>query len=469
MNTQETSSSGSDQKGFESLPLSPSTQATLKQLGYLKMTPIQAACLPVSLLGTDLIAQAKTGSGKTAAFALTLLANLDLKRYAIQTLVLCPTRELADQVATEIRRLARAEENVKVLVLCGGNSLHGQRHSLTHGAHIIVGTPGRILDHLERGHLRMDRLNTLVLDEADRMLDMGFFDAIESVIEQCPKHRQTLLFSATYPEGIVRLAQKFMRNPVEVKVESLHLESAIEQRFYEITPAQRFSVVAKLLNHFRPVSALAFCNTKQKCNEITDYLKTQGFNVLTLHGDLEQRERDQVLVQFSNRSCSVLVATDVASRGLDINQIEAVINVEITPDPEVHVHRIGRTGRAGEVGLALSLASLSEMPSVVKIEQYQKKDLSWFKIEDLAPAGGGVLEPPMVTLQILGGRKEKIRPGDVLGALTAGTGYGRDDIGKINVTEFVTYVAVRRAIGRDAVRNLNAGRLKGRPVKARLI
>ena len=456
-------------QSFERLPLSPSTQANLKQLGYLEMTPIQSACLPLALAGKDLIAQAKTGSGKTAAFSLTLLFNLDSTRYAIQSLVLCPTRELADQVAMEIRRLARAQENIKVMTLCGGTSLHRQIHSLSHGAHIIVGTPGRIIDHLDRGHLRLDHLNTLVLDEADRMLDMGFFDAIEKVIELCPKNRQTLLFSATYPEGIARLAKKFMNSPEQVKVESIHLESTLEQRCYEVRPSDKFDTVAKLLNHFKPVSTLAFCNTKQQCKLLTDFLHTKGFSVLTLHGDLEQRDRDQVLVLFSNRSCSVLVATDVAARGLDINQIEAVINVDVSPDPEVHVHRIGRTGRAGETGLALSLVSLPEMPSLVKIEQYQKQTLAWYPLDSLKSGEGVILKPPMITIQILGGRKEKIRPGDVLGALTAGTGYGRDEIGKINVTEFVTYVAVKREIGREAVRKLNSGSLKGRPVKSRLL
>jgi ATP-independent RNA helicase DbpA len=433
------------------------------------MTPIQNACLPIALAGKDLIAQAKTGSGKTAAFSLTLLSNLDPSRYAIQALVLCPTRELADQVATEIRRLARAHENIKVLTLCGGGSLHRQTHSLSHSAHIVVGTPGRILDHLSRGNLSLDHLNTLVLDEADRMLDMGFFDSIQKVVELCPSHRQTLLFSATYPEGIVRLSKKFMRAPEQVKVESIHLETTLEQRCYEVRPADKFETVAKLLNHYKPVSTLAFCNTKQQCKLLSDYLHAKGFSVLTLHGDLEQRDRDQVLVLFSNRSCSVLVATDVAARGLDINQIEAVINVDISPDPEVHVHRIGRTGRAGETGLALSLVSLAEMPAIVKIEQYQQQTLAWFPIESLKPKAGDILQPPMVTIQILGGRKEKIRPGDVLGALTAGSGYGRDEIGKINVTDFITYVAVKREIGREVVRKMNAGMLKGKPVKSRLI
>jgi ATP-independent RNA helicase DbpA len=456
--------------GFDSLPLKPGTLENLQSLGYLAMTPIQAASLPVALAGKDLIAQAQTGSGKTAAFALTLLTNLNPRRFAVQALVLCPTRELADQVTVEIRRLARAEENIKVVTLCGGVALRGQRASLEHGAHIVVGTPGRVMDHLAREYLTLEALNTLVLDEADRMLDMGFVDDIQTVAKQCPKERQTLLFSATYPEGIEKLAQQFMTAPVRIEVVARQSGPQIEQRFYEVTRANRYETVALLLNHFRPISTLAFCNTKQQCKELVTLLQQQGFSAMALHGELEQRDRDQVLAQFSNRSCSVLVATDVASRGLDIAQLEAVINVAITPDAEVHVHRIGRTGRAGETGLALSLASMDEMGSVGKIEQYLKQESTWYPRDELTPTGSGPLLPPMVTLQLLGGRKEKIRPGDVLGALTgAEGGYTREQIGKINVTEFTTFVAVQRDIAKEAMRRLNAGKVKGKSVRVRIL
>lgn len=454
---------------FSSLPLNPAMQANLKQLGYLQMTAIQAASLPAALLGKDLIAQAKTGSGKTAAFALTLLANLNARRFAVQSLVLCPTRELADQVATEIRRLARAEENIKVVVLCGGVPLRNQIASLENGAHIAVGTPGRIMDHLERGSLNIEALNTLVLDEADRMLDMGFFDDIATVARQCPKERQTLLFSATYPEGIAKLSAQFMRTPQTIKVEAQHESNQIQQRWYEVKESERLHAVSLLLNHFRPASTLAFCNTKAQCRDLATVLQAQGFSALALYGELEQRERDQVLVQFANRSCSVLVATDVAARGLDIAQLEAVINVDITPDAEVHIHRIGRTGRAGEEGLALSLASMDEMGSVGKIEQMQGRESEWHKIDELTPASKEPLVPPMATLQIVGGRKEKIRAGDVLGALTGDMGFAKEQVGKINVNEFSTYVAVDRTIAHEAERKLNAGRIKGKSVKVRLI
>ncbi|WP_395062233.1 ATP-dependent RNA helicase DbpA [Paraburkholderia silvatlantica] len=454
---------------FSELPLAPAMLANLTRLGYVDMTPIQAASLPIAFAGHDLIAQAKTGSGKTAAFSLALLSRLDPRRQDVQAMILCPTRELADQVTQEIRRLARAEENIKVLTLCGGTPMRPQAASLEHGAHIVVGTPGRIMDHLERGNLALGALNTLVLDEADRMLDMGFFDDIATVARQCPKERQTLLFSATYPEGITKLSQQFLRNPKEVKLEEHHDDSKIRQRFYEVTEDERLHAVGMLLNHYRPVSTLAFCNTKQQCRDLLDVLRAQGFHALALHGELDQRERDQVLIQFANRSCSVLVATDVAARGLDIAQLEAVINVDVTPDPEVYVHRIGRTGRADQDGWALSLASMDEMGRVGGIEQALKREVEWSPLAELEPASNEPLLPPMETLQILGGRKEKIRPGDVLGALTGEAGFSGAQIGKINVTDFSTYVAVERSIARDALRKLNAGKVKGKKVKARMM
>jgi ATP-independent RNA helicase DbpA len=454
---------------FSALPLSPAMLANLEQLGYLTMTPIQAASLPIALAGHDLIAQAKTGSGKTAAFALPLLAKIDPRLFSVQALVLCPTRELADQVTQEIRRIARAEDNIKILTLCGGSPMRPQIASLEHGCHIAVGTPGRIMDHLERGTLPLTALKTLVLDEADRMLDMGFFDDIVAVVKQCPKDRQTLLFSATYPEGIAKLSQQFLRKPQEVKLTEQHTNSKIKQRFYEVHDNERLHAVGQLLDHYQPVSTLAFCNTKQQCRDLLDVLVAQGFNALALHGELEQRERDQVLVQFANRSCSVLVATDVAARGLDITQLEAVINVDVTQDPEIHVHRIGRTGRADQEGWALSLASMNEMARVSSIEQAQKKEVEWHKLSELTPATPGHLQPPMATLQILGGRKEKIRPGDVLGALTGDAGFEGSQIGKINVTDMVTYVAVSRDIADQAVKKLSAGKVKGKKVKVRRI
>ena len=458
-----------DSTAFASLPLSAAMLANLDALGYASMTPIQAQSLPVILKGQDLIAQAKTGSGKTAAFGIGLLNPINPRYFGCQALVLCPTRELADQVAKELRRLARAEDNIKILTLCGGVSLGPQIASLEHGAHIIVGTPGRIQQHLDKGTLVLDGLNTLVLDEADRMLDMGFFDAIASIIGKTPSRRQTLLFSATYPAGIKQLAADFMRNPQQVKVESLHTDNQIEQRFIEIDPQQRLEAVTRVLGHYRPQSCVAFCFTKQQCEDLVTHLTAKGIVAQALHGDLEQRDRDQVLTMFANRSSSVLVATDVAARGLDIDGLDLVINVELARDAEIHVHRVGRTGRAGEKGVAISLVAPAEGHRAQAIEDLQNKPLRWEQLDNLKSKGGEPLLPAMTTLCIGAGRKDKLRPGDILGALTGDAGLPGKQVGKIAIFDFVAFVAVERAVAKQAMQRLNSGKIKGRALKVRIV
>lgn len=451
---------------FSSLNLSPALQENLTSLGYLQMTPIQAKSLPLVLEGKDLIAKAKTGSGKTAAFALGLLSRLNVNRVDVQALVLCPTRELADQVAQEIRRLARALPNVKLVTLCGGTPTAPQSATLSFGAHIAVGTPGRILKHLEQGTLELSSLETLVLDEADRMLDMGFGEDINRVISYAPERRQTLLFSATYPEGIAQMSRGVQRNPVEVSVESLHEGSAIEQKLYEVPAGQRLDALTWLLSHYQPSSCVVFCNTKRACNDVADHLAAKGFSALALNGDLEQRERDQVLVRFANGSATILVATDVAARGLDIKELGAVINYELTYDPEVHVHRIGRTGRAGQQGLALSLYQPNEAQRVNLIEEYQQAPMP---LGDLDTIGRDIkpIAPQMVTLSIDAGRKTKVRAGDILGALTGEGGIAGADVGKIQISEQYSYVAVKRQVASAALKRLQEGKIKGRTYRAR--
>lgn len=454
---------------FNTLPLSAAMLANLDSLGYAQMTPIQAQSLPVILKGMDLIAQAKTGSGKTAAFGIGLLNPINPRYFGCQALVLCPTRELADQVAKELRRLARAEDNIKILTLCGGVSLGPQIASLEHGAHIIVGTPGRVQQHLDKGTLVLDGLNTLVLDEADRMLDMGFFDAIASIIGKTPARRQTLLFSATYPSGIEQLAADFMRKPQQVKVEALHSETQIEQSFIEIDPQQRLEALTRVLGHYRPESCVAFCFTKQQCEEVVAHLTAKGIVAQALHGDLEQRDRDQVLAMFANRSSSVLVATDVAARGLDIDGLDMVINVELARDAEIHVHRVGRTGRAGEKGVAVSLVAPAEGHRAQAIEQLQKRPLRWEQLDSLKNKGGEPLLPVMATLCIAAGRKDKLRPGDILGALTGDAGIPGKQVGKIAIFDFQAFVAVERALAKQAMQRLNSGKIKGRSLKVRIL
>lgn len=454
---------------FSNLPLSRAILDTLDQLGYESMTPIQAQALPVIIEGRDLIAQAKTGSGKTAAFGLGIVHALDASVSATQALVLCPTRELAEQVANELRRLARAPGNTKILTLCGGTPIRPQIESLRFGAHILVATPGRLMDHIERNTVDLSQLRTLVLDEADRMLDMGFYDDVTTIVNACPRRRQTLLFSATYADDIRKASSRFLQDPVEVKVESVHSATQIEQLFYEIDPESRLAVVAQLLEHYRPTSTLAFCNTKAQCRALTQYLTSRNISALALHGDLEQREREDVLVQFANRSCSVLVATDVAARGLDIQTLDAVINVDVTPDPEVHIHRIGRTGRGDAKGLALSLCAADEMRWANQIEKYQNQAIVWTSPKTLKAAPGGRLLAPMVTLCVQGGKKDKLRPGDILGALTKDAGFAFEQIGKINILEFVSFVALDRKIAKQAYAKLSNGNIKGRRFRMRFL
>ncbi len=454
---------------FSALHLKPPMLRNLASLGYAGMTPIQAHSLPLILAGKDVIARAKTGSGKTAAFGIGLLTRLVVTSPAVQALVLCPTRELADQVGKELRRLARFTDNIKILTLCGGVPFGPQLGSLEHGAHVVVGTPGRLLDHLRRGSLDLSGLQTLVLDEADRMLDMGFQDDISALIAATPARRQTLLFSATYPEEIAALSETLQHEPVEVSVDELHDKGAIEQLFYEVTPEERTEAVVRILGHYRPESTLVFCNTKVECQELADALVERGFAALAIHGDLEQRERDQVLVRFAGKCTSVLVATDVAARGLDIKELAAVINFELSRDPEVHIHRIGRTGRAGGQGLALSLVTAYDRRRVAAIEAALGDSIPRTELSALPMASGRALTPPMVMLCIDGGRKNKLRPGDILGALTGEGGLAGSEVGKIDVFDFHTYVAIVRASADQALACLRGNKVKGRFFKARRI
>ena len=454
---------------FSCLPLAPELISNLDSLGYTEMTPIQAASLPIILEQRDLIAQAKTGSGKTAAFGIGILAKLNPTYFAIQGLVICPTRELADQVSNELRRLARFADNIKVLTLCGGSPMRPQIASLEHGAHIVVGTPGRLLDHIGRGSINLATVQTLVLDEADRMVDMGFYEDIVGIVAACSPRRQTLLFSATYPDDIRKASAQFLRDPAEVKVESQHAASQIEQLFYAVTPENRNAAVAQLLMHYQPISTLAFCNTKIHCRELAEELQQQGISALALYGDLEQRERDEILVLFANQSCSVLVATDVAARGLDIQTLGAVINVDVSKDTEVHIHRIGRTGRAGEKGLALSLAAPNEKKWVKLIEEYQHEPAQWRDLAQLEMNSDAILQAPMVTICIMGGKKDKLRPGDLLGALTGDVGLSKEQVGKINVFEFMTYVAIDKRVANDTLDRLSRSNIKGRQFRMHII
>ncbi|GAB2576179.1 ATP-dependent RNA helicase DbpA [Dyella jejuensis] len=455
---------------FTALPLKPALLASLETLGYNDMTPIQAQSLPAMLEGRDVIAQAQTGSGKTAAFGLSLLQQLSVETIRLQALVLCPTRELADQVSKAIRKLAANIPNVKLLTLCGGMPLGPQLASLAHDPHIVVGTPGRVQEHLKRGSLHGGGIKVLVLDEADRMLDMGFGDAIDDIVGRIAKHHQTLLFSATYPDEIREASRRLQRDPITVTVEApVESKPSIEQQFVEIEPAHKLDALAQLLAGERGQHALVFCNMRRDVDAVAEELDRRGYSALALHGDMEQRDRDEVLVRFANRSCAVLVATDVAARGLDITSLPLVISYDIAHDPDTHTHRIGRTGRAGQSGLAITLCTPREKPKADNIEAALGASLPWRTLKPSPPRGKTLNLAPMKTLVIDAGRQDKLRPGDILGALTGDAGLAANDIGKIDVFATRAYVAISRALANKALERLRAGKIKGRNFRVRAL
>jgi ATP-dependent RNA helicase DbpA len=452
---------------FSSLSLPDALSRALEALEYREATPVQAQALPPLLAGRDVIAQARTGSGKTVAFGLGLLARIDPAVSAVQALVLVPTRELADQVGKSLRQLARFLPNLKLSILCGGVPLRVQVESLQHAPQVVVGTPGRILEHLEKGSVELSALRVLVLDEADRMLDMGFADAIAAVVRFAPRECQTSLFSATFPEEIRHLSRDYQRDPVEVTVDDGGGVAEIVQRFYEVEPERKLDTVAWLLGEHKPESAMIFCNTRRDTQDVAAALDARGYSVLALHGDLEQRDRDEVLVRFANRSCVVLVATDVAARGLDIEDLPVVIMYDIASDPDTHIHRSGRTGRAGRTGLALTLCSAREISRAKAIEERLGETLRW----EPAKASPGKLRSgmlaPMQTLVIDGGRKDKLRPADILGALTGTAGIPGSEVGKISIFDTRAYVAVARGIADKALQRLREGKIKGKNLRVR--
>ncbi|PKG64313.1 ATP-dependent RNA helicase DbpA [Pseudoalteromonas sp. GutCa3] len=453
---------------FSSLALPAGLVDNLSTLGYAHMTPVQAQSLPPVLAGKDIIAQAKTGSGKTAAFSLGVLAKLNVKRFRIQSLVLCPTRELAEQVAVEMRKLARGIHNIKILTLCGGVSIGPQIGSLEHGAHIIVGTPGRVDDHIRKGTLRLDDVETLVLDEADQMLDMGFQDTLDAIIERIPQNRQTLLFSATFPRAIEAIAKRVLKNPEMVKVEEEQAKSTIKQYFYKMdNNKQRYPTLKLLLLKFTPQSCVVFCNTKVETQQVCDDLADEGFSAVSLHGDLEQRDRERTLIHFSNKSASILVATDVAARGLDIDDMDMVINYHLAHDTQTHVHRVGRTGRAGKKGIACSIYGEAEAFKIAQIGEHYERDITPEQMPPFNLLDKPPYRPEMVTLMIDSGKKQKVRAGDILGALTGKDGVAGRQVGKINVLDNVAFVAVERNSLKPALRKLTEGNIKGRKIRAR--
>ncbi|TDR17478.1 ATP-dependent RNA helicase DbpA [Marinicella litoralis] len=456
-------------QSFSQLPLSATLIENLQSLDYVQMTEVQAQALPEVLNKKDVIVQAKTGSGKTAVFGLGVLNQLDVASLKVQSMVLCPTRELADQVAAEIRRLARSMPNVKIVTLCGGVPARSQVSSLEHGAHVVIGTPGRIQDHLDRGSLLLDELNLFVLDEADRMLDMGFQQALDDIIAFVPKQRQTLLFSATYPKKIASIADHVMQQPIMIKVKGNN-DSDIAQSYYRVKNNEdRLAGIQLLMLAHRPERVLIFCNTKADVKEVTQAIMNYGFNVLALHGDLEQKDRDQTLIRFTNKSTTVLVATDVAARGLDIDDLDMVINYHIASDTEVHLHRIGRTGRAGKQGSAHSFYAEKESYKMKRLSEFLEVEIVPSQLPSHSVLHQNTYKPPMMTLRISGGKKQKLRAGDILGALTSENGISGQQVGKITLFDHCAYVAVNRDTAQMALNKLRNDKMKGKTFKIWLL
>ena len=440
----------------------------MRELGFETLTTIQSEAIPEILAGRDVIGQSRTGSGKTAAFGLPILDRLSLETREVGAVVLCPTRELGLQVARELRKFGRNLPGLTVVTLTGGEPARAQSLALEQGAHIVVGTPGRVIDHLQRRTLRIHAVTTVVLDEADRMLDMGFVEDIEKILKALPRSRQTLFFSATFPASFEALSRKHQRDPVRIgtgQPDQLHAD--IRHVLVNVEAAQKLKALRWSLENHAHESALVFANLKRTVAELGATLADAGVSVDTLSGDLLQPERERVMAKFRNGSTRVLVATDVAARGLDIQQLELVVNFDLPDEPETYVHRVGRTGRAGKKGLAIALCTPEERELLPAIEQAigTRMETSRWPVVTNAPQAAvtptAELSAAMATLRILGGRKDKLRPSDILGALTGDAGgLQGSDIGKIEIQDNCSYVAVKKSVLEAALTGLRNGRIK---------
>lgn len=445
----------------------------VEELGYKELTPIQEQSIPLLLNGKDIIGQSKTGSGKTAAFSLPILNKIELSNQNIQALIICPTRELANQVVGEIRKLGRRKVGLKVLPLIGGQTGREQALALSHGVHIAVGTPGRILDHMTRERINLQDVQTVIFDEADKMLEMGFEKELRSIMKEVPTKRQTALFSATFPDSIQALSRSYQKSPMKIIVEDPEGQSAaIEQITYETEPEYKTNTLMRVLQQHISKSTIIFCNMKATVNEITESILENGVNCACLHGDLDQKERERVMAMFRNGSIPILVATDVAARGLDIDSLEMVVNYDLPLQPETYVHRIGRTGRAGRTGIAISLAGPKDTLTLIELEKltggkFLRPNLGFKNQHGLNKFA---VQASMQTLSISGGRKDKLRPGDILGALTgAGGGLNATDVGKIEMHDNFTYVAISSNSINQALTHLRTGKIKGHKYQVKIM
>lgn len=457
---------------FKSLALSEDLLAVLSEQKLTAPTPIQAQSIPVLLQGQDLLGQSQTGSGKTLAFALPILQKIEINLRVPQALILCPTRELCDQVVREIRRFGKQKTGLQVLAVIGGMAHAPQLRALEQGVHIIVGTPGRVLEFLSNRRIPLDDLKTLVLDEADRMLDEGFADEMDAILSALPKERQTVLFSATLSERIQALSHKHQKDPQAISVGSELAALDIEQFVYTAENDEKLEMLIRILQQHPSLCTLVFCRTKASVSEILESLEKMNVSCAALHGDLEQSERDQVMARFRNGSLRILVATDVAARGLDIDHLELVVNYDLPPTAEVYVHRIGRTGRAGRKGAAVSMANGFEAIKLMEIEKLTKVPMIKRNLgfKNQLHLGREFQTASMKTLFIAGGRKDKLRPGDILGALTAGPKpLAATDIGKIEIHPGHTFLAIKTPQADQALDKLRREKIKGAKFKVYFI
>ncbi len=519
---------------FEDLNIIEPIRRAIVDMGFEEATPIQAQAIPVILSGEDVVGQAQTGTGKTAAFGIPVLQNMEPKSKKLQTLVLCPTRELAIQVAEEIRELAKYLHGIKVLPIYGGQDIVKQIRSLKSGVQIIIGTPGRVMDHMRRKTIRLDDVNKVVLDEADEMLNMGFREDIETILEEVPEERQTIMFSATMPKPIMDITKEYQKNAQFIKVVKKELTvPMIEQYYYEVKPKNKEEVLSRLLDMHDPRLSLVFCNTKRQVDELVLALQGRGYFAEGLHGDLKQSQRDRVMNGFRKGNTEILVATDVAARGIDVDDVEMVFNYDLPQDDEYYVHRIGRTGRAGKQGMACSFVvgrevyklrdiqkycktkiSLQPIPSlndvaITKVDKIfdkvrdiiQNEDLDAnirlleqklndedFTTLDMAAAflklymgendsaedkgydnrgddfGDTGAEEGMVRLFINIGKKQNVRPGDILGAVAGETGIPGKLVGSIDMYDKYTFVEVPREHARDVLKAMQDAKIKGKSI-----
>ena len=514
---------------FEEMCLDTRIMRAIAEMGFEQPSPIQAQSIPIAVEGKDMIGQARTGTGKTASFGIPMLQRINPKDKNLQAIVLCPTRELAIQSANEIRKLAKFLHGIKVLPIYGGQEISKQIRSLKGGVQIVIGTPGRVMDHLRRHTLKPQTVDIVVLDEADEMLNMGFREDIETILGQLPEERQTMLFSATMPKPILEIAKRYLHEPEIVKVIQKELTvPKIEQYYYEVNPRKKNEVLSRLLDMYDPSLSLVFCNTKRKVDELVADLKGRGYFAEGLHGDMKQSQRDRVMNGFRNGRTDILVATDVAARGIDVDDVEAVFNYDVPQDDEYYVHRIGRTGRAGREGRAFTLVVGKEIYKLKDIQRYCKtkirrqpipsvNDVAAIKVEKLLELAGELIatdglgrmmdlleeyldgsdysatemaaallamqlgetstqtlpkeefgdtgaEPGMVRMFMNIGKKDRVRIGDILGAVAGESGMEGALVGTIDMYDNFSFVEVPQEYAAAVLEAMNHSKIKGRRV-----